>query len=984
MTTRNLRLLAIGLLAVVVLGWAAPASAQQYTGRIEVTVEDSTGARLPGVTVELSGPFNQSVVTDARGEARFLNLAPGTYTIKCTLAGFNDYKNTNVPVAIGGNLQLRATLGVSGVSQQVEVTAQSPVIDTKRQGTSTTVSLAEMQGIPTARDPWVVMQSVPGIVMDRVNVGGSESGQQSGFMGKGSSSGQATWNVDGMPITDMSSLSSPFYYDFDMFTELNIVTGGADVKSATGGIQMNFMLKSGTNAFHGNAKGYIATPGMQSTNMPADLQASLGGTTGKGDRTEQFSDWGGDVGGPILKDKWWFWGSYGAQDIRILKLAGAHDRTVLKNASFKTQGQITKALRGSFTFFQANKQKWGRNAGTFVSQPSTVDQSGFGGPNRMYKVEANYVAGNNLFLVARFAKVKGGFQLIPQGGEKTPTYFDADGVQRGSGQTYKSDRPQKSFVADGNYFRGVHEIKFGFTWRKAEVHSTSVWGGDWITDAYSAGWGLPVYSGTGAYPYMGVQVTPPNASDVSAKYYNFYAGDTITLRRMTLNLGLRYDRQTASVLPTTMAAPAAPFNTLLPAVTAPGITNATSYALIQPRVGMTYAVDEARKTQLRATYAMFGNQIGAGDGGFLSVAQYRYFYIDALDANNDKIAQASEFIMSSYATHIANGNFGGFDASNPTKTATTIHKVGEYGNPKTHEIIVGVDRELLPNFGVSASYTWRRNQDFNWRPIMCSTCSTGYVNGTNYTLKGNVTGTLPTGIPSSPDGAYSVPYYGLTAGTVFDTSKGGIYTSRPDYHQIYQGFEVSATKRMSNKWMARFGFSTNTWREYFGSKAAQGNPTPQLGSPNIDGGLVVNSAGGSGKSSIYMVQPKYQIVANGAYQLKWAIDVGASYILRQGFPMPWNWTTTGGFSDALGSTKALLLVGDFGQARLPAVSVLDIRVGRQVKLKNVAMNFDLDVFNLFNSATVLGRQYSKQSAKYTQIAEIMQPRIARLGCRITF
>ena len=172
MRTRVLRLLAIGLLAVVVLGWAAPASAQQYTGRIEVTAEDSTGARLPGVTVELSGPFNQSVVTDARGEARFLNLAPGTYTIKCTLAGFNDYKNTNVPVAIGGNLQLKTTLAVSGVSQQVEVTAQSPVIDTKKQGTSTTVSLAEMQGIPTARDPWVVMQSVPGIVMDRVNVGG--------------------------------------------------------------------------------------------------------------------------------------------------------------------------------------------------------------------------------------------------------------------------------------------------------------------------------------------------------------------------------------------------------------------------------------------------------------------------------------------------------------------------------------------------------------------------------------------------------------------------------------------------------------------------------------------------------------------------------------------------------------------------------------------------------------------------------------------
>jgi hypothetical protein len=984
MVNRVLRLLAIGLLAVVVLGWAAPALAQQYTGRIEITAEDSTGARLPGVTVELSGPFNQSTVTDARGEARFLNLAPGTYTVKCALAGFSDYKNTNVPVAIGGNLQLKATLAVSGVQQQVEVTAESPVIDTKKQGTSTTVSLAEMQGIPTARDPWVVMQSVPGIVMDRVNVGGSESGQQAGYMGKGSSSGQATWNVDGMPITDMSSLSSPFYYDFDMFQELNIVTGGADIKSGTGGIQMNFTLKSGTNAFHGNAKGYIETAGMQSTNMPDDLVKQLGGATGKGDRTDQFSDWGGDVGGPILKDRWWFWGSYGAQDIRIIKLAGAHDRTVLKNASFKTQAQITKALRGSFTFFQANKQKWGRNAGTFVSQPSTYDQSGFGGPNRMYKAEVNYVAGNNLFLVARYAYVKGGFQLIPEGGSSTPTWFDADGVQRGSADTYISSRPQNSFVADGNYFRGVHEIKFGFAWRKAEVHSSDTWGGDWITDAYGAGWGIPVYSGTGAYPYMGVQVSAPGGSDVSGKYSNFYVGDTITLKRMTINLGLRYDKGISSVLPTTMAAPAAPFSNLLPSVTAPGVDGALSIGVFQPRVGMTYALDESRKTQLRATYAMFTDQSGAGAAGFLSVAQYRGFYIDALDANGDKIAQANEFILSSYATHIANGDYWGYDPANPTAVGKAIHKVGDYGAPKTHEFIVGVDRELLPSFGISASYTWRRNQNMNWRPIMCSSCSIGYITSENYTLKGNVTGTLPTGIPDSPDGTYSVPYYGLTAGTVYDPSKGGIFTQRPDYHQIYQGFEVSATKRMSNKWMARLGFSTNSWREYFPSKTSLGNPTPQLGSPNLDGGLVVNAAGGSGKSSIYMVQPKYQIIANGVYQLPWAIDVGASYLLRQGFPMPWNWTTSGGFSDTLGSTKALLLVPEFGQARLPAAQTLDFRVGKQVKLKNVAMNFDLDIFNIFNSATVLGRQYSKQSAKYTQIAEIMQPRIMRLGLRINF
>ena len=98
------------------------------------------------------------------------------------------------------------------------------------------------------------------------SIGGSESGQQAGFMGKGASSGDTTWNVDGMPITDMSSLSSPVYYDFDMFQEMNIVTGGSDVKSATGGIQMNFMLKSGTNQFHGNARGYFENEGMQAMN----------------------------------------------------------------------------------------------------------------------------------------------------------------------------------------------------------------------------------------------------------------------------------------------------------------------------------------------------------------------------------------------------------------------------------------------------------------------------------------------------------------------------------------------------------------------------------------------------------------------------------------------------------------------------------------------------------------------------------------------
>src|SRR5450756_1123956 len=206
-----------------------------------------------------------------------------------------------------------------------------------------------------------------------------------------------------MPITDMSSLSSPFYYDFDMFQEMNVVTGGSDPKSATGGIQMNFMLKSGTNAFHGSGKLYFENESMQSNNMPDNLLYLANPTTKKGDRTQQFLDWGGELGGPALKDHWWFWVSYGKQDIRILKLSGTHDRTILPNLSFKTQGQITKAMRGSFTYFMANKQKVGRDASSLRPQETTYNQDG---PNNMYKGELNYVIGNNLFLAVSYTHLR--------------------------------------------------------------------------------------------------------------------------------------------------------------------------------------------------------------------------------------------------------------------------------------------------------------------------------------------------------------------------------------------------------------------------------------------------------------------------------------------------------------------------------------------------------------------------------------------------
>lgn len=191
---------------VFVLLSALSASAQTlFQGRIDVVVQDAQGSVVPGATVAVSGPAAQNQITDAGGEARFLNLPPGTYTVNATLAGFRPYVNERVTVASGSGTPLRITMQVMGVAESVQVTAAEPIVDPARQTVTTGVSYEELQQIPSSRDPWVVLQTVPGVIVDRVNVGGAESGQQSNYLAKGAVGSDSTWNIDGIPITDLAA-----------------------------------------------------------------------------------------------------------------------------------------------------------------------------------------------------------------------------------------------------------------------------------------------------------------------------------------------------------------------------------------------------------------------------------------------------------------------------------------------------------------------------------------------------------------------------------------------------------------------------------------------------------------------------------------------------------------------------------------------------------------------------------------------------------
>jgi hypothetical protein len=382
-----------------------------------------------------------------------------------------------------------------------------------------------------------------------------------------------------------------------------------------------------------------------------------------------------------------------------------------------------------------------------------------------------------------------------------------------------------------------------------------------------------------------------------------------------------------------------------------------------PRVGMTYAIDEQRKTLLRASYSMFASQLGATAASQVSTIQYSAIYYYALDLNGNKIADPNEIQYD-----LGNQGYYGFDPSNPSKL-TTNNQIGKYTTPMTQEVMAGVDRELMNNFAVSGTFTYRYYNKFDWTPLIG-------VTSANYHQVGTFTGSI------DPVGSFSVPYYAINPAAV-PPGGGTSYEERKGYHQRYLGFEANAIKRMSNHWMARFGFSTNVAREYFSGTGAQTDPTSTPTSPNINGGDIVNKTGGSGKSNIYLVQPRYQVIANGMYQAPWGLNFGVNWLLRQGYATPFfrSRVATG---DVLSNFKSVLITSSVAEFRLPAVSSLDGRIEKAFKFSRASAALDLDIFNITNNATVLGRQYDARLSTYNQVQEIMNPRILRLGVRFNF
>ncbi|MEM8960394.1 MAG: TonB-dependent receptor [Acidobacteriota bacterium] len=967
------------LIALALLLVAIPAFAQAPGGNVYATTTDSDGAKLPGVTVTLNGQgAPQVAVSDVNGEARFLNLSPGDYQLQATLEGFQPVE-TSIAVRVDRNTTLDIVM-TTDFGDIITVTGGDALLDPRKVTAGTSVEQIELEKIPTARDPWAILQTVPGVKVDRINVGGNESGQQSQYIGPGSSGDNAVWSIDGVVITDMSAVgSSPLYYDFGSFEEMNISTGGSDAALSTGGVTLNMVTKRGTNEWRGSGRYFY---GDDSTQGDLEFDASDLGQAGpwngdnaqeefrQGNRIVENTDYGAELGGPIVRDRVWFWANYGRQQPKKLTINDFPDNTDLESFGGKINAQITSGNSAVAFYNNGEKTVVGRNASPTRPGPAAWNQSG---PNEVIKLEDTQIVNSSFFVTGMIATVDSEFVLTPQGGfpDGPVADLDPDNIWRNNFQHYETTRPQDQARLDGSYFLTTgeisHELKFGAGYRSVDTTSLLAWPQQMIS--------LSV-AGLAALNREGITA-------VSSDYTSLFAQDTLSIGNATINVGLRYDAQDGQLDSATVrgvpgfedADPASGFRGL-PTATFNGGDDGFDWETITPRIGVTWALGEERMTLLRASYSQFADQLSHGTVSQIWPVAGSFAYFTFTDLNGD--GQATDF------SEINRDGFL-FDTGYDPLAQTSVNQVDpSYNAPLTDELILGVEHQIAPELVIGLQGTYRILSDLaeNERLVIGEDGAIRTHRRDDYVLAGTVEGTLPDG------SSYSVPYYGLRDG-ISETQ--GFRLENGDREQEYLGLSLSFTKRLANRWMLRGNVTWSDWTWDIPESELE-DPNTYLGNLNVDGADVLFGSGAASgaKGNVY-INSDWSYSVSALYQIApdrpWGFNAGLALNGRQGYPTPYfrgNVALPGISTGADTAGTAPIQVADSDDFRNEDVVLVDARLEKEVQFGDLGVTFSIDGFNLFNESNVLQRQSRLNVGNADHVQEILSPRVFRFGVRFSF
>src|SRR5947207_5294895 len=751
------RVLAVILL---ILGFASAARAQSAIAGV---VRDSSGAVLPGVSVEASSPAliegSRAVVTDAAGGYRIENLRPGTYVVTFTLTGFRVVRREGIVLPTSFTAQVNVELSLGAIEESVVVTGESPLVDVRGSVSQSVMNREKLDTIPTGKDPFSVGQLIPGVTTSTPDVGGTQVMQQPTLQVHGSSNNDNVFMVDSVQIQHIGfgGNQTGFYFNDGLMEEISYQTSSLPAEAPVGGVQINMIPHDGGNAFHGTVFSTGANEQMQADNLSSDLVA-LGFK--KQNRVESVYDVNGTLGGPIRRDRLWFFTTFrrwSANNYLGNTFTSTGDQAVddqhLTDATIRLTYQASRSNKISLHYDRSIKWRGHRpnNWLTASINDPISDVLQTTQLNYIGEVKWSSPISNRVLAEATMFTLPVNYTLGFEPDAAPDAFATFDQIRSSiSGVSPRMDtNSARMFTWAGNisYVTGTNNLKAG-----AQVRT------GWSQELFSIRGDILQIVSSGKPDSVRLVNTPSGHKEEGVNT-GIYAQDSWRLGRWTFNPGIRYERFVMSI-----PAQSAPAGTWIGARDFSAQNGIVNWNTVSPRLGFAWDVFDDGRTAVKGGVSRYDRLEGITIIQPLNQRNISFQTCPWGDSNNDFIAQASE-IDRAHCSGSLLPSLGNVDPG--------------LKRPHQWEYTVMVQRQVGGNTSVSVGYYGRRFSDL-YTTVNAAVPSSAY---TPVTVTNPLTSTPLTIYNQDP----------ATRGLVRN-----VVMTIPDLRQTYNGVEFQTNTRLRN------------------------------------------------------------------------------------------------------------------------------------------------------------------------------------------